>query len=44
MLLAVGNSLRDEPLPIGERNRELDSMLPVGLKNVGNTCYFNSLL
>ena len=31
-----------EPLPPKERRREPG--IPVGLKNVGNTCYFNSLI
>ena len=31
-----------EPLPPKERKREAG--IPVGLKNVGNTCYFNSLI
>ena len=31
-----------EPLQIDERARTANE--PVGLKNIGNTCYFNSLL
>ena len=34
--------LKYEPLGIEERQR--DEAIPVGLKNVGNTCYFNSIL
>ena len=33
-----------EPLDVLRRIRDYNSILPVGLKNVGNTCYFNSLL
>ena len=33
-----------EPLDLEHRLRPQDDMTPVGLKNVGNTCYFNSLL
>jgi uncharacterized UBP type Zn finger protein len=31
-----------EPIPLNERTR--DPKIPVGLKNVGNTCYFASLV
>ena len=31
-----------EPMPIDQRVRPVD--LPVGLRNIGNTCYFNSLI
>lgn len=31
-----------EPIKMAERAREAN--MPVGLKNVGNTCYFNSLI
>ena len=34
--------LNYEPLPIDQRIRAIDE--PVGLRNIGNTCYFNSLL
>jgi len=36
--------LKYEPLTVPARIRDENSILPVGLKNVGNTCYFNSLL
>lgn len=36
------NSSNYEPLNPEQRKRE-DS-IPVGLKNIGNTCYFNSIL
>jgi len=36
--------LKYEPLAVPARVRDENSILPVGLKNVGNTCYFNSLL
>jgi len=32
----------NEPLPVNERLREND--IPSGLKNIGNTCYFASLI
>lgn len=37
-----GHDQNYEP-PVTERIR-LDPSLPVGLRNIGNTCYFNSLL
>ena len=37
-------SLKSEPMEVSQRMREEGSLLPSGLKNVGNTCYFNSLL
>lgn len=51
MAQAIQRSLEDqvqpeffsfEPLPAEQRQREAG--IPVGIKNVGNTCYFNSLL
>lgn len=36
-------SLKDEPLDVEQRMR-VEKDVPIGLKNVGNTCYFNSLL
>jgi ubiquitin C-terminal hydrolase len=39
---AIEQSLTGEPVAINKRNRVQDT--PVGLKNVGNTCYFNSLI
>lgn len=36
------NQSNYEPLSIDQRIRPSD--LPVGLRNIGNTCYFNSLL
>lgn len=36
------NNASYEPLPPKDRKREAG--VPVGLKNVGNTCYFNSLI
>ena len=41
---AITASLKHEPLDIEKRYRRDTSQVPVGLKNVGNTCYFNSLL
>jgi len=41
---AVQVSVTQEPLDIVQRFREENDPNPVGLKNVGNTCYFNSLL
>jgi ubiquitin carboxyl-terminal hydrolase 25 len=43
--LAIQNSIDEknfEPILIEQRIR--DKGVPVGLKNIGNTCYFNSLL
>ena len=37
-------SITHEPLDIIQRFRDEKDPNPVGLKNVGNTCYFNSLL
>lgn len=37
-------SLQHEPLDVEQRMKEDSDIRPVGLKNVGNTCYFNSLL
>lgn len=31
-----------EPLPVNERQRDMS--MPAGLKNIGNTCYFASLI
>ena len=39
---AIQASLKSEPLQLDRRQRKQD--LPVGLKNVGNTCYFNSFI
>ena len=36
------NSNTYEPLSVEDRKRE--NGIPAGLKNIGNTCYFNSLL
>ena len=36
------NSASYEPLNPEQRKR--DEGVPVGLKNIGNTCYFNSIL
>jgi ubiquitin C-terminal hydrolase len=36
--------LDQEPIDEISRVRDEDSQTPSGLKNVGNTCYFNSLL
>ena len=44
MASAVAASLAHEPLDIERRFRTDQNQLPVGLKNVGNTCYFNSLI
>ena len=35
-------ALQYEPLPADQRLREENQ--PCGLRNIGNTCYFNSLL
>ena len=42
MMQAIEASLRSEPKALDERNR--DPNIPVGLKNIGNTCYFNSFI
>lgn len=42
MTAAIAESLRTEPLSLDKRLRQDE--LPVGLKNVGNTCYFNSFI
>ena len=39
---AIQASLKSEPLSLDQRSRIDD--VPVGLKNVGNTCYFNSFI
>lgn len=39
---AMEESLKSEPKTFDQRNR--DENLPVGLKNVGNTCYFNTFI
>lgn len=39
---AIQASLKAEPLSLDRRMRKEE--LPVGLKNVGNTCYFNSFI
>ena len=39
---AIQMSLKSEPLSLDQRSRIDDT--PVGLKNVGNTCYFNSFI
>jgi len=39
---AIAASLKTEPVPLDRRQRKND--VPVGLKNVGNTCYFNSFI
>jgi len=40
----VAASLQTEPLDVIQRSKEDLDITPIGLKNVGNTCYFNSLL
>ena len=42
MLQAIEESLKSEPKPLDQRNR--DPNVPVGLKNIGNTCYFNTFM
>jgi len=44
MQQAVQASLNTEPLDLIQRFKDEKDLRPVGLKNVGNTCYFNSLL
>ncbi len=39
---AMQASLKIEPLSLDKRHRS--DGVPVGLKNVGNTCYFNSFI
>ena len=39
---AIQASLKAEPLALDKRQRQ--EGVPVGLKNVGNTCYFNSFI
>lgn len=36
--------IQSEPLDLMHRFREDSDITPIGLKNVGNTCYFNSLI
>jgi ubiquitin carboxyl-terminal hydrolase 25 len=38
----MAESLETEPVPADQRARQEE--VPVGLKNVGNTCYFNSFM
>ena len=42
MIAAIQASLKSEPLTLDKRMRQDGT--PVGLKNVGNTCYFNSFI
>jgi len=41
---AMQASISHEPLDVLQRFKDPSDFTPVGLKNVGNTCYFNSLL
>lgn len=41
---AVQASIKHHPMDVKSRSRDEDTPAPVGLQNVGNTCYFNSLL
>ena len=42
MSAAIQTSLKTEPLPLDKQMRS--EGIPVGLKNIGNTCYFNSFI
>ena len=42
MMQAMQESLETEPITTDHRSRIEE--VPVGLKNVGNTCYFNSFM
>jgi ubiquitin C-terminal hydrolase len=41
MRQVIQNSLDTEPLSVDQRGRKEE--IPVGLKNVGNSCYSNAL-
>lgn len=41
-MMAMQESMETEPIQMDQRDRVAD--IPVGLKNVGNTCYFNSFM
>lgn len=41
---AVAASVAAEPIEVENRLRAEDHQVPTGIKNVGNTCYFNSLI
>jgi ubiquitin carboxyl-terminal hydrolase 25/28 len=41
-MMAIQESMETEPIQMDQRDRDPD--IPVGLKNVGNTCYFNSFM